>query len=427
MDRLYEVLNAAVTFFPLQVFIAMSLFAFRFPRRSLFFLRYAGALTLFTAATWFIPNLIVYGWFDLKYIVICTISALFLFPCFKTTPKELTFCAMAGYSVQHIGFGTMMIVLACFLQADRWLWMLLYAACFAAVYVVCTLVFARRVRPGKSKNLRNWRLLLLVGITIFVTQVLSLWLNAEMPLEILPRVYAIGGSVLVLIVQFDFFHESELEQNNRIVEQLLQQRNEQFALSKENIDVINLKCHDLKKNIDLLLSVGDKAAQETLKKELAESVMIYDSGVQTGNEAVDVLIMDRSIYCSKNNIKFSYIVDGALLSFMNTADVFSLVGNILDNCIECELHEAEDSRLIALRIVERGGCVYVHAENFCSAAASFSADGLPLTTKQDKNMHGFGTQSIRYIAERYGGTVKMYQEDGFFNVDVLFVRRAKAA
>ena len=38
MDRLYEVLNAAVTFFPLQVFIAMSLFAFRFPRRSLFFL-----------------------------------------------------------------------------------------------------------------------------------------------------------------------------------------------------------------------------------------------------------------------------------------------------------------------------------------------------------------------------------------------------
>ena len=42
-------------------------------------------------------------------------------------------------------------------------------------------------------------------------------------------------------------------------------------------------------------------------------------------------------------------------------------------------------------------------------------------------MHGFGTQSIRYIAERYGGTVKMYQEDGFFNVDVLFVRRAKAA
>ena len=51
MDRLYEVLNAAVTFFPLQVFVAMSLFAFRFPRRRLFFLRYAGALALFTAAT----------------------------------------------------------------------------------------------------------------------------------------------------------------------------------------------------------------------------------------------------------------------------------------------------------------------------------------------------------------------------------------
>lgn len=237
--------------------------------------------------------------------------------------------------------------------------------------------------------------------------------------SVLTRVYAIGGSVLVLIVQFNFFREGELEQKNRIIEQLMQQRNEQFAMSKENIDVINMKCHDLKKDLDLLLTVGDGAAREKLKQELSDSIMIYDSEVRTGNEAIDVLLMDRGIYCNKNNIKLSYIVDGKLLSFMSTADVFSLIGNMLDNAIEREVEEAEGDRVITLRVVRRNGCIYVHIENYCTAQLKF-VGGLPVTTKKDKSAHGYGTQSIRFVAEKYGGVVGMYRENDYFNVDVLF-------
>ncbi len=422
MDWLYEVLNSLVTFFPLQLFFAMSLFAYRFGVRRRFALRYVVVLALYMLATWFIPNIIVYGWFDLKYIVILCLSAFFLLPCFELDGKETVFVALAGYSVQHIGFCVMVIVRISFSDAGQWMQMLLYEVCFVAVYIVCALIFARRIRPLESKYFRNWKLIFLVGITVFVTQVLSLWLNSEMPGEILPRVYAIGSSVLVLIVQFDFFHEGEMEQKNRIVEQLLQQRNEQFEMSKENIDVINMKCHDLKKNLDLLLSVGDGEARENLKRELSESIMIYDSGVQTGNQAIDVLIMDRSIYCNKNNIKLSYVVDGRQLEFMNLSDVFSMVGNLLDNSIERELQEEEENRVIFLRIAERSGCVYVHIENFCSSEIRFGAEGLPLTNKPDKSAHGFGVQSVRFIAEKYNGAMSIYQENDFFNVDILFVR-----
>lgn len=43
-----------------------------------------------------------------------------------------------------------------------------------------------------------------------------------------------------------------------------------------------------------------------------------------------------------------------------------------------------------------------------------------MTTKSDKTAHGFGTQSIRFVAEKYGGVVGMYSENDYFNVDVLF-------
>ena len=417
---LYEIARSIITFFPLQVFFAISLFAFRFRKRSLFALRYLAAVALYTLATWFIPNILVVGWFDLKYIIILCIAAIFHYPCFYWNLKDDIFCAMAGYSVQHIGFGTMMIFYS-LLGVSGWPYLSMYMGCFIVVFIVCAALFARRLNPEESGDMRNWKLLLLVGITVFVTQILSLWLNAETGLRgfILPRVYSIGGSVLLLIVQFNFFRETELEQKNRIIEQLMQQRNEQFAMSKENIDVINMKCHDLKKDLDLLLTVGDAAAREKLKQELSDSIMIYESEVRTGNEAIDVLLMDRTIYCNKNNIKLSYIVEGKLLAFMDTADVFSLIGNMLDNAIERELREQAGDRIITLRVVRRNGCIYVHTENYCSAPVKF-ADGLPVTTKSDKTAHGYGTQSIRFVAEKYGGVVGMYSENDYFNVDVLF-------
>lgn len=46
-------------------------------------------------------------------------------------------------------------------------------------------------------------------------------------------------------------------------------------------------------------------------------------------------------------------------------------------------------------------------------------DGLPATTKEDVTNHGFGTRSMRLIAERYGGALKLGAENGVFYVNAL--------
>ena len=48
------------------------------------------------------------------------------------------------------------------------------------------------------------------------------------------------------------------------------------------------------------------------------------------------------------------------------------------------------------------------------------SDGLPETTKEDKNYHGFGVKSIRYIVERYHGTIFMRSEKERFLTDIIF-------
>ena len=61
----------------------------------------------------------------------------------------------------------------------------------------------------------------------------------------------------------------------------------------------------------------------------------------------------------------------------------------------------------------------VHIENRCVAPPEFE-DGMPVTSKADKDFHGFGVRSIRYIAEKYGGRVRYSASDGKFELDILF-------
>ena len=115
-------------------------------------------------------------------------------------------------------------------------------------------------------------------------------------------------------------------------------------------------------------------------------------------------------------------MDGTLLQFINIADLHSLFGNILDNAIESVITEKEeDKRTINISVTQRGNMVHVHAANYCAAAPQF-VDGMPVSTKQDKNFHGFGTKSIKYITEQYGGKLICYFKDNKYILDILFER-----
>ena len=46
-------------------------------------------------------------------------------------------------------------------------------------------------------------------------------------------------------------------------------------------------------------------------------------------------------------------------------------------------------------------------------------DGLPITTKNEQNYHGFGMLSIRHIVEKYGGTMSVRTDQNLFRLDIL--------
>ena len=154
--------------------------------------------------------------------------------------------------------------------------------------------------------------------------------------------------------------------------------------------------------------------------EMLEAVNIYDASMHTGNDALDVILSDKALHCEKHGIQFGAIVDGAACSFLPPMDLYALFGNILDNAIEAVNQlDRREKAVINLNVHTEGKLLLIHCENYFNGTLQF-ADGLPLSTKGEDAYHGFGVKSIRYIVEKYGGTLCIEQKGDTFAVNILF-------
>lgn len=425
MDLLRTFLYTLFSFFPLQLISAQLLFAFRLKKRKYFWILLPLCLACYILVTWNIPYLYIYNdWLALKYIIVLVISSMVLYIPFKATFKEIIFCSIAGYEIQHIFFNVLMLFYTSFSSywGENWKLIGFYALSFLITYPLGYFVFARRIGKDNRLDMKNTRLIICLVVSVFITQFLSMWLNHSNRSDYLTRIYALCSSILLLIVQFGFSREEVLENKNDALEQMVQHEKELYQISKENIDIINMKCHDLKKYLNTLTFISDQNERDRMKEDIEKSIDIYDQRVDTGNEALNVLIMDKNMRCKRENITLSYMLDGKLLSFMEMSDIYTLFGNILDNAIEAVLKNEKDKRDIVMKLYAKNGCIYGHVENSCLSKPRFE-NGLPLTSKSDKNNHGFGTQSIVYIVEKYKGQILMSMNDERFSVDMLFIGR----
>lgn len=231
--------------------------------------------------------------------------------------------------------------------------------------------------------------------------------------------YDLASCLLVLWLQVEQRREVQLQAAVETERRLRFQTQEQYELSRENIDLINRKCHDLKHQIAALRFMDSKEEREASLQEIERSVMIYDAVAKTGNEVLDTVLTEKSLLCERQGIAWTCMADGALLDFINPVDLYTLFGNALDNAIEGSLQVPErERRNVSVTVQNRHGAAFIQVENYFTQAIRMER-GLPQTSKPDKENHGFGVGSIRSVTQRYGGTMDISTDDGIFVLSVL--------
>lgn len=366
-----------------------------------------------------------------RYVLVFILCVIALRRCFVLTGDRALFYATAAGAAQHFAFK---LSLVCSMTAGE-LWnlsasagMFLYAALVGIVSVVIYLVFARWLRKAGVDRLKYSTVTFsLVGMLLFVNVFQNLfdWYaqGISLPLYFLFESFDLVCCLFVLWLQCEIGGRESLQRQNDILQHLLHQQKQQMETSKETIDLINIKCHDLKKQLGLLR--GNVTREEL--EELRERLSIYDASFRTGNEALDVLLAEKLLVCQSKGIHITCMADGAKLSFLSPAHIYSLFGNALDNAVEAAGQvEDPDKRCIRVDIRAERGMLLAHFENYYQGERSFQ-DGLPVTTKEDPRFHGFGMKSMRMITEKYGGVLSLKAQDQVFYCNILLPLPAQNA
>lgn len=226
--------------------------------------------------------------------------------------------------------------------------------------------------------------------------------------------YNLICSLMVLSVLLLVSSRNQIIHEVEIMKEMNRRQQRHYEMSQEYRDVINMKMHDMKK----FLAGDDSAlmhASPRMMASLQETLHSYDALFNTGSTAVDAILNDKSLYCAQRDITLNCLVDGSALNFMEDADIYSLVGNIMDNAIEAveKINSVGLSTTISLNIERQGSMVIIRQTN------QFVGSGELVTSKPGKFEHGFGLKSIRYVVNEYKGRMTVSTKDNIFSLAIL--------
>lgn len=346
-----------------------------------------------------------------------------LFLCYQEPPVNILLNWCAAVAVQDIPSRLFSILVALYgnnpvetvsLFADTNTirdWVMYYG-----IQIAITLVLYVLFRHAKCLNADKRTVKTIVSLSMFCATWMILihafsreYMSESNTLYMIIRICCTTFSVTVLVLRKDILSQNLYRLEITMTEKLLSEERKLYDSTKENIAIVNMRCHDLKHQLEAL---SYKLTTEELQ-HLKEAIKIYDNSIKTGSEVLDIVIYEKQLVFNKEGIRFTVMADGSLLSFMRTTYVYALFNNALGNALEAVRKlDNPDMRVIDLTVRRIEDMLVITVTNYYNG--ELNPDNA--TTKEDKSQHGLGIKSMKYIAELYGGTLSTSADGCLFEL-----------
>lgn len=355
-------------------------------------------------------------WGQVPLLFITYFSAVLIFySCVKGKGFGLWYCGVWGTMTFLLVLETSYVLCSPLLgDLGNWLLKILFSV---AVNVAIGLTLARWM-PEKGQYQIGPRQMVSAWVFCIMSENLFIYAKVD-PGAALFNIVLQFYCITLLYLQSALFKKSSMRKELETIQLLWHQQKGQYQLSKETVELINHKCHDLKHQVQAIRAVKDEKERETYLEKIEKSVQIYSAIVRTGNEILDTILTEKSLICENSGIHINCVADGSLLAFMNPVDLYTLFGNALDNAIEAVRKlESKEKRVIDIMLYERQSFLMLQIVNPMCGEVMFE-DGLPLTTKAKNGYHGYGMKSMLHTIQKYEGHLTTEVKNGCFYFNVM--------
>lgn len=184
--------------------------------------------------------------------------------------------------------------------------------------------------------------------------------------------------------------------------------------------------HDIKQQLATVSGLQFERKYDKAQKyisEVTDSIEQLDMFMDVGNDFVNAILNSKLSIAKSKGIEvlcnFSGKVEG-----INEYDLCNLMGNVLDNAIEAA-ERSGDNAVVEVSLFSDKHKLVFTVSNSISKSVLNSNPKLK-TVKDKPELHGFGVQTIKTIADKYDGNVDFYEEDLVFFCRVLLCKQYQA-
>lgn len=174
--------------------------------------------------------------------------------------------------------------------------------------------------------------------------------------------------------------------------------------------------HDFRAHLAVLAQLlengeSGKAAAYVTRLQQTQSERILP--VNTHNGMMDALLNQKAGAARKSGADIQFEVNDLSALNIDPPDLTVLLSNLLDNAIEAGLTLPGQERRIQVKALLDGKEFFFSVRNR-SRPVTVPRGGLPASTKEDPDLHGYGLQNVVTILHKYRALYDLHWEDGWF-------------
>ncbi len=234
-------------------------------------------------------------------------------------------------------------------------------------------------------------------------------------------VLLVSSNILVFYLFEKQLRQDEETKKSTLIQQQLRYQTQYFKELSDKYKLSNKTIHDTKNQLYAISAAIIESDFEIAKSkidELCKNAAAGENAIRTGNDALDALINTKYNDNKELNIKFIHNIIFNAKTKIDNIDLCIIIGNALDNAIEaCSKIDINIEKEIFLKIRQVNDNLAIEMTN-PTAQNIEQVNGKLASGKKEKELHGFGMQSMEEIVNKYNGNLSYTQNHGLFTLKI---------
>ncbi len=230
--------------------------------------------------------------------------------------------------------------------------------------------------------------------------------------------FLLAATILLFVT-----YQHQLERDNETLHmkaeyEKLQTEKSYFQILESQNQQLMIYAHDAKNHLAAIQSLNQDPKISKYVSKLTEQLADYSRNCHSGNKLLDVMIYKYSVECEMKHINFEYDVKLCNLSDVEDIDLVTILGNLIDNAITAS--EKSKRKSVSLATAKRNSYSILVVTNSCDEAPQTNGRNL-ITSKADRNFHGFGLKSVKKALKKYQGDFEWDYDESTHNFTITLM------